>query len=190
MCAATPMHVIDSGVSALGPMVTAWQMAHRNPERFANVARIGVLKPCRCAFAAIYVGALTNCSPCRPPRCGVTGVDNHHSIPSPHGYTKPSATDPGSIPRRLRTTSRHSPSGVTTGLRTDSANCRAETNESVEVVLGVCVVVAYRTSPCMDISSRCAVMRLVLQACVAALVNVQSVEMVDAELKRRSVKGN
>ena len=33
-------------------------------------------------------------------------------------------------------------------------------------------------------------MRLTLQACVAALVNVQSVEAVDAELKRRSVAGN
>ncbi len=33
-------------------------------------------------------------------------------------------------------------------------------------------------------------MRLVLQACVAALVNVQSVEAVDAELKRRAVNGN
>ena len=33
-------------------------------------------------------------------------------------------------------------------------------------------------------------MRLVLQAAVAALVNVQSVEAVDAELKRRAVKGN
>ena len=33
-------------------------------------------------------------------------------------------------------------------------------------------------------------MRLVLQASVAALVNVQSVEAVDAELKRRAVKGN
>lgn len=33
-------------------------------------------------------------------------------------------------------------------------------------------------------------MRLVLQACVATLVNVQSVEAVDAELKRRAVKGN
>ena len=32
-------------------------------------------------------------------------------------------------------------------------------------------------------------MRLVLQASVAALVNVQSVEAVDAELKRRAVKG-
>ncbi len=30
-------------------------------------------------------------------------------------------------------------------------------------------------------------MRLTLQACVAALVNVQSVEAVDAELKRRAV---
>jgi hypothetical protein len=33
-------------------------------------------------------------------------------------------------------------------------------------------------------------MRLTLQASVAALVNVQSVEAVDAELKRRAVKGN
>ena len=33
-------------------------------------------------------------------------------------------------------------------------------------------------------------MRLVLQACVAALVNVQSVEAVDAEMKRRAVMGN
>ena len=33
-------------------------------------------------------------------------------------------------------------------------------------------------------------MRLTLQACVAALVNVQSVEAVDRELKRRAVKGN
>ena len=33
-------------------------------------------------------------------------------------------------------------------------------------------------------------MRLVLQAAVAALVNVQSVEAVDAELKRRAVVGN
>ncbi len=33
-------------------------------------------------------------------------------------------------------------------------------------------------------------MRLVLQACVAALVNVQSVEAVDAEMKRRAVNGN
>ena len=33
-------------------------------------------------------------------------------------------------------------------------------------------------------------MRVVLQASVAALVNVQSVEVVDAELKRRAVKGN
>lgn len=33
-------------------------------------------------------------------------------------------------------------------------------------------------------------MRLTLQACVAALVNVQSVEAVDAELKRRAVVGN
>ena len=33
-------------------------------------------------------------------------------------------------------------------------------------------------------------MRLVLQASVAALVNVQSVEAVDAELKRRAVWGN
>ena len=33
-------------------------------------------------------------------------------------------------------------------------------------------------------------MRLVLQASVAALVNVQSVEAVGAELKRRAVKGN
>ena len=33
-------------------------------------------------------------------------------------------------------------------------------------------------------------MRLVLQASVAALVNVQSVEAVDAELKRRAVMGN
>ena len=33
-------------------------------------------------------------------------------------------------------------------------------------------------------------MRIVLQACVAAMVNVQSVEAVDAELKRRAVNGN
>ena len=33
-------------------------------------------------------------------------------------------------------------------------------------------------------------MRLVLQASVAALVNVQSVEAVDAEMKRRAVVGN
>ena len=33
-------------------------------------------------------------------------------------------------------------------------------------------------------------MRLVLQACVAAMVNVQSVEAVDAEMKRRAVVGN
>ena len=33
-------------------------------------------------------------------------------------------------------------------------------------------------------------MQLVLQACLAALVNVQSVESVDAEMKRRAVKGN
>ena len=33
-------------------------------------------------------------------------------------------------------------------------------------------------------------MRLVLQACVSAMVNVQSVEAVDAELKRRAVNGN
>ena len=33
-------------------------------------------------------------------------------------------------------------------------------------------------------------MRLVLQASVAALVNVQSVEAVEAEMKRRAVKGN
>ncbi len=33
-------------------------------------------------------------------------------------------------------------------------------------------------------------MRLVLQASVAALVNVQSAEAVDAEMKRRAVKGN
>ena len=33
-------------------------------------------------------------------------------------------------------------------------------------------------------------MRLILQACVAALVNVQSVEAVDAELKERAVRGN
>ena len=33
-------------------------------------------------------------------------------------------------------------------------------------------------------------MRLVLQASVAALVNVQSVEVVDGELKRRAVNGN
>ena len=33
-------------------------------------------------------------------------------------------------------------------------------------------------------------MRLVLQASVAALVNVQSVEAVDVEMKRRAVKGN
>ena len=33
-------------------------------------------------------------------------------------------------------------------------------------------------------------MRLVLQASVAALVNVQSVEAVDEELKRRAVMGN
>ena len=33
-------------------------------------------------------------------------------------------------------------------------------------------------------------MRLVLQASVAALVNVQSVEEVDAEMKRRAVVGN
>ena len=33
-------------------------------------------------------------------------------------------------------------------------------------------------------------MRLVLQVSVAALVNVQSVEAVDAELKRRAVVGN
>jgi hypothetical protein len=33
-------------------------------------------------------------------------------------------------------------------------------------------------------------MRVVLQACVAALVNVQSVETVEAEMKRRAVKGN
>jgi len=33
-------------------------------------------------------------------------------------------------------------------------------------------------------------MRLVLQASVAALVNVQSVEAVGAEIKRRAVKGN
>ena len=33
-------------------------------------------------------------------------------------------------------------------------------------------------------------MRLVLQASVAALVNVQSVDAVDAEMKRRAVKGN
>ena len=34
------------------------------------------------------------------------------------------------------------------------------------------------------------VMRLVLQASMAALLNVQSVESVDAALKRRAVKGN
>jgi hypothetical protein len=33
-------------------------------------------------------------------------------------------------------------------------------------------------------------MRIVLQACVAALVNVHSVQAVDAELKRRAVMGN
>ena len=33
-------------------------------------------------------------------------------------------------------------------------------------------------------------MRLVLRASLAAMVNVQSVEAVDAELKRRAVKGN
>ena len=33
-------------------------------------------------------------------------------------------------------------------------------------------------------------MRLVLHASVAALVNVQSVEVVDAEMKRRAVMGN
>ena len=33
-------------------------------------------------------------------------------------------------------------------------------------------------------------MRLLLQASVAALVNVQSFEAVDAEMKRRAVKGN
>ena len=33
-------------------------------------------------------------------------------------------------------------------------------------------------------------MRLVLQVSVAALVNVQSVEAVDAEIKRRAVMGN
>ena len=33
-------------------------------------------------------------------------------------------------------------------------------------------------------------MRLVLQASVAALVNAQSVEAVEAEMKRRAVKGN
>jgi hypothetical protein len=33
-------------------------------------------------------------------------------------------------------------------------------------------------------------MRLTLQACVAALVNLRSVEAVDAELKRRAVVGN
>ena len=33
-------------------------------------------------------------------------------------------------------------------------------------------------------------MRLVLQASVAALVNLQSVEAVDAEMKRRAVNGN
>ena len=33
-------------------------------------------------------------------------------------------------------------------------------------------------------------MRLVLQVSVAAFVNVQSVEVVGAELKRRAVKGN
>ena len=33
-------------------------------------------------------------------------------------------------------------------------------------------------------------MRLVLQASVAALVNAQSVEAVDAELKRRAINGN
>ena len=33
-------------------------------------------------------------------------------------------------------------------------------------------------------------MRLVLQASLAALVNVQSVEAVGAEMKRRAVKGN
>lgn len=33
-------------------------------------------------------------------------------------------------------------------------------------------------------------MRLVLQASVVALVNVQSVEGIDAEIKRRAVKGN
>lgn len=33
-------------------------------------------------------------------------------------------------------------------------------------------------------------MRVVLQASVAALVNVQSVEVVDAEMRRRAVVGN
>jgi hypothetical protein len=33
-------------------------------------------------------------------------------------------------------------------------------------------------------------MRLVLQACVAAIVNVQGVEAVEAEMKRRVVTGN
>ena len=33
-------------------------------------------------------------------------------------------------------------------------------------------------------------MRLVLQVCVAALVNVRSVEAVEGELKRRAVVGN
>jgi hypothetical protein len=33
-------------------------------------------------------------------------------------------------------------------------------------------------------------MRLVLWACVAALVSLQSVEAVDAELKRRAISGN
>jgi len=33
-------------------------------------------------------------------------------------------------------------------------------------------------------------LRLLLQASVAALVNVQTVSAVDAELKRRAVKGN
>ncbi len=33
-------------------------------------------------------------------------------------------------------------------------------------------------------------MRLVLQASVAAMVNYQTVEAVDAELKRRAIEGN
>jgi len=72
----------------------------------------------------------------------------------------------------------------------DEGNCGEVTNRGEEAVRRL-----MRPDDMRETFSELAVkepdlMRLVLQACVAALVNVQSVEAVGSELKRRAVVGN
>ena len=69
----------------------------------------------------------------------------------------------------------------------DSLSSRPDMQEAVRILM--------RPDDMLETFSELAVkqpdlMRLTLQACVAAPVNVRSVEAVDAEMKRRAVVGN